>query len=417
MMKRQLQIALLALWGAAVPAASLGVDVLQTTAADYIFSRPVHTNHIKGVLVDTTHAYRVIRSEDLDWLLEAWAERNAIHAGSFTNRGPVGVGPVVKKRDAVFDINGSAWLDSDAPLLTGARLVPTTRTTTNTYSQTTYTNGFSNAVSRITMPMTNGTVSVYTNRWAVGKIFPVESVTTNVHEWSYIDYCHAVEGVPFPAYSNAYALSWGYFNETYAMFPSVKSIAHAREILRGTKRLADDDCFWTNETLTITKLLYGDSPPIVSTNFGGAVYNFNSSHTYANITRTYPFTAHVPTRFSSSLVTIGGANRVSVEAVFAQCYFSHSFAIGNNTGTYLATNAVVRIGESSLDLSGRNACCLVSVNPQAICAACANLAGVNTPPTSDDYRSSEGTYEEWHSYIDKLILFYSINPSVKLPDW
>ncbi len=414
MRKRLFQIALLALCWPRLASASINVP--QMSAADYIFSQPVLTNHIRGVLVDTTNAYRVIRSEDADWLLEAYAERFAICAGGFSGSSP-GVGTVVGRDDTIFDLGGSEWLDPDAQLLNGARLVPTTRTTTNTYSQTTYTNGFSNAVSRITMPMTNGTVSVYTNRWIVTRRFPVESVTTNVHEWSGIDYCHAVEGVPFPAYSNVYALSWGYFNETYAMFPSVKSIAHAREILRGTKRLADDDCLWTNDTLTITKLLYGDSPPIVSTNFGNASYDFAAAHTYANITRTDPFTARVPTRFSSSLVTTGGANRVSVEAVFAKCDFSHYHGTGYNTGTYLGTNAIIRLGVASLDLSGTTACCLVSVDPLVICAACASVAGVNSPPTSDDYRSSEGTYETWHTDIDSIILFYSINPSVKLPDW
>ena len=76
------------------------VNVTQSSAADYIFTIPTLTNHIRGVVVDvdSANAYRVIRSEDADWVREALAERNAILAGS-VNATSNNVGPIVRRGD------------------------------------------------------------------------------------------------------------------------------------------------------------------------------------------------------------------------------------------------------------------------------------------------------------------------------
>lgn len=418
MMKIQLQIALLALLESAVHAASSGVNVPQTSAADYIFSRPVLTNHIKGVLVDTTDAYRVIRSEDVDWIKEAWAEREAIRSGKLRGSRLFGAGAVVSRDDVLWDINGTDWLDADAPLLAGCRLIPGSRTTTNTVVQVSYTNGWTNAVSVITMPMTNGTSSVHTNSWRVNKLIPTTSVETNVHAWGAVDYCHGVDGVPFPAYSNVARLAWGYFNEAHTMFPNVKSIAYAREILRGTKRLADYGLNFAGEPPTISESMWDESPISATTNvFSGCNYNFHAEHAWATRERTAAFTASVPTRFESTLVTTGGANRVSVEAGYARCYFSYHLSGNNVTESQVSTNAVVRLGNATLDLSGTNALCRVSLDAHGLCSACASAAGVPSPPGGMTYRSGEGKSELWSFYVESLVLFYSITPSVKLPDW
>lgn len=417
MMNRILQIALLALWGAAVPAASSGVTVPQASEADYIFTRPIHTNHIHGVLVDTTNAYRVIRSEDVDWLLEAFGERLAIWAGRVG--GPsTGVGPRVQRSDMSMDLLGTGWLDADAPILDGTRLFPSSLSTTNTYAHTTYTNAWTNAFSVITMPMTNGTLSVHTNSWRVQKPFPVESVATNVYSWTFVDWCHGVGGVPFPVYSNATKEAWGAGSEAIYAFPTIKSIDYARDILRGTKRLADDGTWWTNTVRTITEFKSDAPSHYVDTNFwSSCIFNFAADSFSAEMTRTEPFTAAVRTRFSSNLVTTGGANRVSVEAVFAKCEFSYEHSSGHTTDTSVFTNAVVRLGNPSLDLSGTNACCRVPMDAHGICSACALAASVPSPPSSVEYRTSEDTGAYWSFSVDRLILFYAITPSVKLPDW
>lgn len=418
MMNRLLQIAILALAWPQLVAPASAVSVPQTSVSDYIFSRPVLTNHIRGVVVDTANPYRVIRSEDVDWLREAFAERIAISTGRI-GRPSTGVGARVRKADIQMALNETGWLDADAPLLSGTRLVPASLTTTNTYAQTTYTNAWTNALSLITMPMTNGTVSVHTNSWRVQKRVPVESVATNVHGWTCVDFCHGVDGVPFPVYSNATKNVWGYGRESIYDLPTITSIDYARDILRGTKRLADDVvATWTNSVRAIYEW-QSDAPSYdVDTNIvGTCTFHFNAGSYSAEMERTEPFTAVVPTRFSSSLVTTGGANRVSIEAVFARCHFSYIHFSGSDTDTHINTDAVVRLGESTLDLSGTKAFCRVPMSAYGICSACASAASVPSPPSSVEYRTSEDTGAVWDFSLIHLILFYSITPSVKLPDW
>ncbi len=417
-MKRLVQIALLAPLCAAVPAASFGVNVPQTSASDYIFTVPRLTNHIHGVLVDTTNHYGVIRSEDVDWLLEAWAERSRIWSGR-VGRPLAGAGPVVSRDDVIFSLEGYDWLDADAPLLPFVRLFGGYQTTTNTYAQTSYTNGWTNALSTISMPMTNGVVSVFTNSWRQQKLFPVTSVMTNVHVWDDVDYCHGLDGVPFPAYSNVNLLSWGYFGETFSQFPTVGSIAHAREILRGTRRLADKDMFFTNETYTVSDERYRSSGSTMTiTNVvGGCRYVFRAGHDLSSRTRMPPFTADVATRFSARLITTGNVNRVAVEAAYATGSFTYSRLRGNNVEQLLNTNAVVRLENPVLDISGEEAFCRVRIDAEELCAMCAAAAGCEWPPESINYYTSDGVSTYWRFNVDDFTIIYSVSPSVKLPDW
>jgi hypothetical protein len=422
MMKRLVQIALLAPLCAAVPAASFGVNVPQTSAADYIFSAPRLTNHIHGVIVDTTNRYGVIRSEDVDWLLEAWAERSRIWSGGLGGR-LVGTGPVVRRNDVIFSLDGyggtGGWLDADAPLLPFVRFFGGYPTTTNTYAQTSYTNGWTNALSTISMSMTNGVVSVFTNSWRQQKLFPVTSVMTNVHVWDDVDYCHGLDGVPFPAYSNVNLLSWGYFGETFSQFPTVGSIAHAREILRGTRRLADKNMSFTNNTFSVSDERYHTSGSTMTrTNFvGSCYYMFIAGHSRSVRTRTPPFTADVATRFSSRLITTGGVNRVAVAAIYATGSFMYDRRNGDNVEQHFNTNAVVRLENHALDISGDKAFCRVRIDAEELCAMCAAAAGCEWPPESINYQTSEGVSTYWRFDVDDFTIIYSVAPSVKLPDW
>ena len=98
-------------------------------------------------------------------------------------------------------------------------------------------------------------------------------------------------------------------------------------------------------------------------------------------------------------------------------YFSYHLSGNNVTESQVSTNAVVRLGNATLDLSGTNALCRVSLDAHGLCSACASAAGVPSPPGGMTYRSGEGKSELWSFYVESLVLFYSITPSVKLPDW
>ena len=432
MMKRILQIALLALWGAAVPAASRAVNVPQTSAADYIFTTPRLTNHIHGVIMDAmdaTNAYRVIRSEDVDWLREAFRERECIVAGAMPNTNSIdlGVAPTVKRLDRPLRYIetglpplSQGWLDGDAPLVKTCRFY-WDEAFTNVYEYTSYTNGFTNAYSVITMPMTNGTTSVFTNCWTNSwKMFPVRTVVTNVSSRR-IDYCHGVYDKPFPAYSNAMALAWWRVNET--KFPTARYFADALVALRGTVRLADWESeigFWTNTTFRTIKDSETDSggqtyyEPI-STNFSSAVvFEFHASEWGADRELTDVSTVDAYTRFHSSIVS----NRVSAEAAYAHCWFIYYSGSDNHDNDfYFLKHAAVRLANPILDTSGEMAFCRVLLDAHSICSTCASAAGVPSPPSSLSYRASEGHRESWSLSVDSITIFYQITPATKLPDW
>ena len=62
--------------------AAFAESVPQTSADKYYFTVPKHPGGIKGVVMGDPPAYRVMRSEDIDWINEAYAERNALRSGT-----------------------------------------------------------------------------------------------------------------------------------------------------------------------------------------------------------------------------------------------------------------------------------------------------------------------------------------------
>ena len=425
MMKRILQIVLLGL--VAGPASLSAVVVPQTSTADYIFTAPRLTNHIHGVLIDTTNAYRVIRSEDIDWLKEAFAERLYITYGEMPSKNGLahGVGPEVKRDDVPRQSLSTGWLDGGAPLLSGIRLYDSRPAFTNIYSLTEYTNGVTNAFSVIEMPMTNGTTSVFTNRWSCGKKFPVTTVVTNIGYFTDVDMCHGVDGEPFPAYSNANRTVWWSQNET--RFPNVRYFADAREVLRGTVRLADNSSYLTCCNPTYAIFEHVDDAPYyrAETNLVQSVVGYSYLATWWGADRTRPehsaYYSEAATRFSSSLVTNGGVPRVAIEATYLHCqfYYHRRKLEGSGSGflTEVSTNVVLRLADPILDVSGEKAICRVLIAPYSICSTCASASGAPVPPTTLSYRESEGHESFWTLDIDSITIFYSITPATKLPDW
>ena len=163
------------------------ISVPQRSVADYIFTVPILTNDIQGVVMNPAEPYGVIRSEDVDWFTEAFAERTALQLGFIGNR-PAGVGAQIRQVSFAPLWNGptrnsdSGWLDPDVTLLSGVRLYDVNRlsdgvTVTNIYQETAYTNAVTNAFSTIKMPMTNGTVSVHTNTWTTYRLRLVSILT------------------------------------------------------------------------------------------------------------------------------------------------------------------------------------------------------------------------------------------------
>ena len=390
------------------------VNVPQSSAADYIFTIPMLTNHIRGVVidVDSTNAYRVIRSEDADWVREALAERNAILAGS-VNATSNNVGPIVRRGDIPNGLafSGNSWLDGGAPLLDGVRLYDDFPQTTNVYAHVTYTNGYTNAVSYITQPMTNGTVSVFTNSWSQARFYPVTNTVTNVHQWVSLDLCHGVDGVPFPAYSNNTRFAQLTGSEPWARFPSLRTIANAREVLRGTVRLADVDFSATNEATRVLLQQYDNLPVTTNSAYGTPEYELSAWDIRGEEYHVPQYTARIPTRFDSSLVTTGGVIRVSIAAVYMKVYYSFAPPVTNGS-------AMVRLTRAWMDLSGEKLVVCVPIDLKSICSTVAVAAGYPAVPEAGvSYRAPSDTTRHWQLSVASYTIVYRISPSTKLPDW
>ena len=406
-------------------------EVPQQTVSDYIFTSPILTNNIQGKVIDPAEPYGVIRSEDVDWIHEALAERYSLLSGDFVPRRP-GTGARINVANSWIAPIGwvdspDAWLDADASLLSGGRLATYTVIPdfTNIVNRTTYTNAVTNAFSVITMSITNGTVSVWTNKWSASIFLPCAETVTNVHEWTRLDLCHGIDGVPFPMYTNTPRLAYGTLGRAFIRIPSAQSISNAYAILQGTKRLADAETWPTNIIYNLSESASKYSPYSAMTNYGlGSIIFTQTSSCDTNgywngfAQRTIPFDADIQTRFKSALVTTGGAMRVSANAAYA--YGSMYFRRTNRDVTELLTqtNFIVRLASPTLDTSGTQAVVRAHVDTKSICSSVAAMAGMTAPPDSGvEFVPDLGFSFQWDISLERFILIYTISPTVKLPSW
>lgn len=517
MMKRIHILAFIRLMSATLPVGA--ASVIPDAATNYYFTTPLRPVHIRGLVMGSPPAYYVPRSEDFDWLNEAYMERVALSSHdsyyfgsstilvpefgkwnlSETNRfdrwvtavDAAGVTNVVIGYNLVTNAptsNGSpggqyefgtyipgAWPD---PILPGVaartfynpthdpygfldpdvQLVTQSRTYdlayfTNVYTVASYTNVVTNSFSTIEMPMTNGTVSVYTNRWEAERTIPVNVACTNVMTLYAIDYCHVGDG-PFPGYTNAPPPLI-----THHHVPTVLSNDYAA--LRGTLRLADPDPWITNAPPSdiVGKYYFTDRNTVSGTytNRNDTGYHFTywirgskeriwkelspGTNAYERIWYTVseekftiPQTRDITvrTRFPSAVVTTGGVARVSLEAAFAYVWFNYSkHQIGTpvpedgDAGVDVqemdvTKHVVLRLNASMpLDHRGEISCLRLTLNAKNLLDSAASaIQGVPTPPQNAATFSPPEWHEcSWTMKLDGIVLIYRIHPTSKFTDW
>lgn len=272
-------------------------SVTPSTAAGYIFSQPLYPWTIRGEVMGTPPAYLVIRSEDIDWIEEAVAERTALLSGSMPTPGtsliPIfGTWPLSEsnrfvKCSTAVDAEGvtnivigytivtnNAWnseintsnirsayqklnswlhgssaiwnidnytsgpLDGSAALQDAARVAfPVSAhnpAITNVYVLPNVESVPTNEFSVITLPTTNGVSGVFTNSWSTTIYRRGEgTVVTNVSPTYPTDYCHEGDG-RFPGYVVGYDRM---HTESVGFEPGAFECLY--EALRGDVRLAD----------------------------------------------------------------------------------------------------------------------------------------------------------------------------------
>lgn len=508
MIKRILILAVVRLLSAALSVGA--VSVTPSSASDYIFTTPLFPDSIRGEVMGDPPAYFDPRGEDIDWLFEAFMERHALINGkmwdpwtrtkpsfgewplSYTNNfytwstavDAAGNTNIVVGYNLVtnaprfslsnLDVerayetlsynffrdplgyetyNGahSYYLDGDAPLLDGARVAHDYHDTphfTNVNHTIRSTYHVVTNVSYIVMPMTNGTTSVFTNRWTATLYHLVTNSVTNVTAAIARDYCHAGEG-PFPGFPNETGSNSGLLRGRRDGDLSVMYDA-----LRAAVRLADE-----TSTTNLVKYVSGSAssyeeddgtttvhPWSAFTNLTQTAeysisgdhtvwsYSWNEdSHAYDIYYRVYvteevteAYEAIAPTRFKSDLVTTGGVVRVEIEAAFAFVEFEYTKYLQEGTAPDY-TNVldvdidklvIVPLESYSLDLSHKDALARIQIDAQDLSMKAAAASGAPEPPRSaKGYVPPKSEIHEWDMECKGIVLIYRTHPSSKFTDW
>ena len=438
--------------------------VTPASAADYLFSTPLRPAHIRGIVMGSPPAYYVPRSEDWDWLAEACEERNALATGSIpatnwwstalvpefglwglgeTNRfyrwvtavdamgvtnvvvgynlvtnSPAARGPGARIRDrpVLPNMGSDYWLDGDVDLLSGTVSIPGRLglvTFTNVTHTLTYTNVVTNAFSLITMPMTNGTVSVHTNEWTAEVSVPVEYLTTNIYTAISEDYCQANPTGRFPrAFDGVPELP------DHNTLPEQEVLSNYYARIRRTVRLGErGHTTYTNELYRVLEEYY-DSDGQVYTNESpyADYFYFVRNDNNVNLRRSaLPFSGPLTTKFSSALVTTGGAERVTIEAAYrvgTVFYYRH----GANS-TNLSATVISRVSfPEHLIVTGAYAQVIITNDALAQATADFEAAGHGIPalPALSDTSQTSETYRY---LLPDYVIIYSIHPTSKFEDW
>lgn len=116
------------------------VNVPQDAPEKYIFTRPSHPDGILGKVMDPADPYRMMRSEDIDWLKEAAAERTALMLGTIsTNAWTATVAEFGKWPLSGASANGYSAIETAVFFENGrpvTNVVARYRTATNTLGRT-----------------------------------------------------------------------------------------------------------------------------------------------------------------------------------------------------------------------------------------------------------------------------------------
>lgn len=440
---------------------SSGAAVTPASAAGYHFSTPLRPAHIRGIVMGSPPAYYVPRSEDWDWLAEACEERNALAEGSIsvpkstalvpefgtwslgeTNRfyrwvtavdvtgatnvvvgynlvtnSPASRGPGASFRNGLDRpyLVSDYWLDGEVDLLSGTVSIPGRLgyvEFTNVIHTLTYTNAVTNAYSLITMPMTNGTVSVHTNKWTAEVSVPVEYLSTNVYTAISEDYCQAVPTNRFPrAFDRVPELP----DSNALPVQEVLSNYYAR--IRSTARLSEyGGTLYTNDYYRAVVDYYDSDGNLYTRETDSNNYFYFTRESANERWYAKPFTGPFTTKFSSALVTTGGVERVTIEAAYR--VGTVFYYRGGAAPTNLSATVISRVSfPEHLIVTGAYA--QVSITEDALAQATAdfNAAGHGIPALPELSDTSPGPRETFTYLQPGYVIFYSIHPTSKFADW
>lgn len=508
MIKRILILAVVRLLSAALTVGA--ASVTPSSAADYIFTTPLFPDSIRGEVMGDPLAYFDPRGEDIDWLFEAFMERYALvnvrmwdqwtHTKPSFGEWPLSDTNNFYRWSTAVDANGntnivvgynlvtnaprfslsvqnadlalhdmadtfyealgyetgefgylSRYLDGGAALESSARAAYDNfgaPSFTNVKFSVSWTNSIVTNINYVSMPMTNGTTSVFSNTWTATFYHPATNAVTNVWLASIIDFCHDGDG-PFPGLPNAPELRDAVTRPSHDHF--TKPMYDA---LRAAVRLAEEASitnaapgisnylhsvyneigFTTNTTsITIDTNEYFSARFYISCN-QTRKYQWNQETQQYEVlydllvseSRTPNYQAVAPTRFSSEIVTTGNTERVEIEAAFAVVDFFYSLyhQEGGRTNLHWVADAIVDkivvvpvAFNNHLDISESDARAVVTLDSRSLCEDAASAAGVPAPPEASGYTPSQGTDSYWSVDCNSVVIIYRTKPSSMFNSW
>ena len=486
-------------------------SVTPSAATNYIFTTPLFPDSIRGEVMGDPPAYYDPRGEDVDWMFEAFEERLALLNGQMRSLEPhlepsfgewglnntnlfyrfatavdasgatnivVGYSLVtnairfalaqqdVKTLYYSLPVNStlryglgydtgengyrSRYIDGDVPLSDGPRVAYDTGNAplfTNATYTLSYTNVVVTNVTTISMPMTDGTTSVFTNMWIATMELQATNSVTNVVEACPLDYCHASDG-PFPGFTNAPAFRASILrptrdgvtaqmygelraavrlSDTETPTNSAKCVHYSRNKYSDAGGITVSTSINTNSQTTAEYSVSGTSDYTYEWDEEEQDYDLYYGY-YVTEVKTLKYEAVAPTRFNSDLVTTGGTDRVEIEAAYAVVDFSYEKAHleGEVTSSHFVTDVstdkivVVPIEKNAFtfDTSQKKALARVQIDAMVLCGVAAAAADAPSPPEDAEvYEPPTDEYHKWSAECSSVVLIYKVKPSSKFVDW
>lgn len=265
-------------------------------------------------------------------------------------------------------------------------------------------NHVSNHVELVTMPLTNGTVSVHTNSWSESLPWETTSVATNVTWWSYLDLLFEggearFDAAPAPAKMTPFA-QYSYITNCYAFLARKKWLVDA---VAQTNMIARDVYVYDPyvDVLRTNYVLQSDSIGVRCQ--PGGYYTFSMSGSGRLV---------FPTRFDWAVVHTGDVCRIKSATLYALVDVSAQWEAGGSY-TNVSGCCMRYVGTASKVATpqGGKVCFEATVNGSTI--ALDGAAAIGAP--------SYTTWAEWGfdeaAYYVSFYLVYELEPWASLPGW
>ena len=267
-------------------------------------------------------------------------------------------------------------------------------------------------VEYVSMPMTNGTISVHTNTWEMSLPHVRNVTTTNIEAGTVFDLLFSSGAAPWLNASPPYAMrpfpEYSYVTNSYGLLRQMRMLAESTYntnlfesvVYRWQYDSADDTWetrpdTWTNTTANVGLYLYGIGP-------GNVCEGYKSGNGRVLL----------PSRLHWDVVTTGGVNRISRTDLYAIVNAEIDWFDGEDWTTGQGHCAEL-VGQATMlpDPQDGMVCFEATVDGPAIAMAGADALGLPNKSSWAEWEDAQGYY------LIQFVLVHYISPWASLPGW